>query len=60
VADEEVPESGIYHVLHEDGTKDTVVFLRGVLFPPCGDCGKRVRYAVLRTAPYIFDHEDFK
>ena len=60
VADEEVPESGIYQIVHEDGGKDTVVFLRGSFFPECGDCGKKVRYLILRAAPYIFDDEDFK
>jgi hypothetical protein len=58
--DEEVPESGIYQVVHESGEQDSVVFLRGSLFPACGDCGTRVRYSLVRTAPYIFDDEDFK
>ena len=58
--EEEVPESGIYQVLHQSGEKDTAVFLRGNLFPVCVDCGSGVRYSVVRTAPYIFDDEDFK
>jgi hypothetical protein len=58
--DDEVPESGIYHVLHETGEKDTAVFLRGGTFPVCDYCGRKVQYVVLRTAPYIFDDEDFK
>ena len=58
--DEEVPESGIYQAQHENGEKDTVVFLRGKLFPSCVDCGANVRYSIVRTAPYIFDDEDFK
>jgi len=58
--DEEIPESGIYQVMHESGERDTVVFLRGGVFPPCDDCGDRVRYAIVRTAPYIFDDEDFR
>jgi len=57
---EEVPESGIYQVQHESGEKDTVVFLRGNMFPGCEDCGAKVRYSIVRTAPYIFDDEDFK
>jgi len=57
---EEIPESGIYQVQHENGEKDTVVFLRGDIFPECADCGAKVRYFVVRTAPYIFDDEDFK
>jgi hypothetical protein len=57
---EEVPESGIYKVLHQTGEKDSVVFLRGNVFPICADCGLQVRYSVVRTAPYIFDDVDFK
>jgi hypothetical protein len=58
--DEEVPESGIYEILHQTGEKDSIVFLRGSTFPACEDCGVKVRYTVVRTAPYIFDDEDFK
>ena len=58
--DEEIPESGIYQTTHASGEKDTVVFLRGNLFPPCPDCGLKVRYSIVRTAPYIFDDEDFR
>ena len=57
---EEIPESGIYQMVHESGEPDTVVFLRGGVFPVCDDCGSQVRYSVVRTAPYIFDDEDFK
>ena len=58
--DEEVPQSGIYHVIHEDARQDTVVLLRFALFPLCEDCGRAVRYKLLRSAPYIFHDEDFK
>jgi hypothetical protein len=58
--EEEVPESGIYKVIHEDGVQDTAVLLRAALFPECEDCGKAVRYKILHTAPYIFHDEDFK
>ena len=58
--EEEVPESGIYRGIHESGGQDTVVLLRGALFPPCEECGQRVRYKMLHTAPYIFHDEDFK
>lgn len=58
--DEEVPQSGIYQVVHEGGEKETVVFLRASVFPACEDCGAKVRYSIVRTAPYIFDDEDFK
>ncbi len=56
---DEVPESGIYERLHANGEKDTEVFLRGNIFPACADCGLKVRYTIVRTAPYIFDDEDF-
>jgi len=58
--DEEVSESGMYHVIHENGERDSVVLLRATLFPACEDCGQRVRYKILQTAPYIFHDEDFK
>ena len=58
--DEEITESGIYQVMHESGEKDTAVFLRGNLFPACADCGLKVRYSIVRAAPYIFEDEDFK
>ena len=58
--EEEVPESGIYGVMHESGEQETVLLLRAALFPDCEDCGKAVRYKILRTAPYIFHDEDFK
>jgi len=57
---EEVPESGIYNVVHEDGAQETVVLLRAAVFPECEDCGRAVRYKLLHTAPYIFHDEDFK
>jgi hypothetical protein len=32
---------------------------RGDPFPPCDQCDMRVRFKLVRTAPYIFDDEDF-
>ncbi|MFL6300904.1 MAG: hypothetical protein ACJ71N_09900 [Terriglobales bacterium] len=58
--EEEVPESGIFCVIHEDGAQETVLLLRAALFPDCEDCGKAVRYRVVQTAPYIFHDKDFK
>jgi len=29
------------------------------LFPVCDQCDTRVRFKLVRTAPYIFDDEDF-
>ena len=57
---EEVPESGIYELIHECGEQETILFLRAALFPDCEECGEAVRYKIVRTAPYIFQDEDFK
>jgi hypothetical protein len=57
-----VRETGIYEVIHDKGHRvnhDVVLFAKDV-FPECDQCGKRVLYKVIRTAPYIFDDEDFK
>ncbi len=57
-----VRESGIYEVLHDDNhrTSHEVVMIADDLFPTCDTCDNRVRYRVLRTAPYIFSDEDFE
>ncbi len=54
-----VTQSGIYAICHADGTRQAVVLLRGNRFPECDSCGPEVRYRLLRSAPYIFDDEDF-
>jgi hypothetical protein len=58
---EPVPETGIYEVIHDRRHRDAheVVMHRGDPFPPCDQCDKRVRFKLVRTAPYIFDDEDF-
>jgi hypothetical protein len=62
VAGTTVRESGIYEVLHdlEHRTAHEVVMIAEDLFPTCEACSDRVRYRVLRTAPYIFSDEDFE
>ena len=57
-----VRESGIYEVLHDlnHRTPHEVVMVAKDLFPVCDICEDRVRYRVLRTAPYIFSDEDFE
>jgi hypothetical protein len=37
-----------------------VVMLSGASFPPCDTCAERVRFKLVRTAPYIFQDEDFE
>ena len=60
-AGQTVPESGIYEVTHHRGHRATheVIMHREDVFPACDQCGEKVRFRVLRTAPYIFDDEDF-
>lgn len=56
-----VPETGIYEVIHDHAHREAheVVMHRGDPFPPCDQCDMRVRFRLVRTAPYIFDDEDF-
>jgi hypothetical protein len=56
-----IPESGIYKVIHENEhrTPHESVLVRGDAFPFCDLCDDRVRFRVVRTAPYIFEDEDF-
>jgi hypothetical protein len=62
VAGSTVRESGIYEVLHdvEHRAIHEVVMISDDLFPPCDTCEYRVKYRVVRTAPYIFSDEDFE
>lgn len=58
---EPIPETGIYEVVHdrEHRTSHEVVMHGQDLFPACDQCDMRVRFKLVRTAPYIFDDEDF-
>ncbi len=58
---EPVPETGIYEVIHDRAhrTAHEVVMHGKDLFPLCDQCDARVRFKLVRTAPYIFDDEDF-
>ena len=58
---EPVPETGIYEVVHDRAhrTSHEVVMHGQDLFPACDQCDTRVRFKLIRTAPYIFDDEDF-
>ena len=61
LAGEPVPETGIYEVIHDRGHRNSheVVMHGQDLFPTCDQCDTRVRFKLIRTAPYIFDDEDF-
>ena len=60
-AGETVRETGIYEVIHDHAHRiaHEVVMLNGDAFPPCDTCDQRVRFRLIRTAPYIFQDEDF-
>jgi hypothetical protein len=60
-AGETVRETGIYEVIHDRAHRiaHEVVMLNGDSFPPCDTCQERVRFRLIRTAPYIFQDEDF-
>jgi hypothetical protein len=55
-------QSGIYEVIHANNHRQTheVVMLAGDLFPTCDTCNGQVRFHLIRTAPYIFQDEDFE
>ena len=57
-----VPESGIYEVLHDADHRQAhdAVMILGNQFPSCETCNERVRFRIVRTAPYIFQDEDFE
>jgi hypothetical protein len=61
-AGQPVIETGIYEVLHDKShrTAHEVVMLSGDSFPICDTCSDRVRFRLIRTAPYIFQDEDFE
>jgi hypothetical protein len=60
-AGEIIPESGIYEVMHEGKhrVEHESVLVKGDPFPLCDTCHDRVRFRVVRTAPYIFHDQDF-
>ena len=60
-AGETIPESGIYEVMHENAHRASheSVLVKGDRFPYCDTCDERVRFRVVRTAPYIFHDDDF-
>jgi len=56
-----VLESGIYEVIHDKSHRPAheAVMYRDDLFPVCDQCDLKVRFKLIRSAPYIFDDEDF-
>jgi hypothetical protein len=61
-AGETVRETGIYEVIHDGAHRSAheVVMLNGNAFPACDTCATKVRFRLVRTAPYIFQDADFE
>lgn len=57
-----VRETGIYEVVHDRDHRSVheAVMLAKDVFPACDTCYEKVRFRLLRTAPYIFDDLDFE
>jgi len=57
-----VRQSGIYEVIHDREHREAheVVMISGEHFPDCETCKEKVRFRLVRTAPYIFQDEDFE
>jgi hypothetical protein len=57
-----IRQSGIYEVIHDRGHRETheAVMIGGERFPDCETCKDKVRFRLIRTAPYIFQDEDFE
>jgi len=57
-----VRQSGIYEVIHDRSHREAheVVMISGEHFPDCETCKEKVRFRLVRTAPYIFQDEDFE
>jgi hypothetical protein len=54
--------SGIYEVIHDRNHREAheVVMISDERFPDCETCKDKVRFRLVRTAPYIFQDEDFE
>jgi hypothetical protein len=61
-AGDTVRQSGIYEVIHDRSHREAheVVMISGEHFPDCDTCKEKVRFRLVRTAPYIFQDEDFE
>jgi hypothetical protein len=56
-----IRQSGIYEVIHDRDHREVheAVMIGGERFPDCETCKDKVRFRLIRTAPYIFQDEDF-
>jgi hypothetical protein len=57
-----VKETGVYEVVHDRAHRapHEAVMLANDLFPQCDTCTEKVRFRLVRPAPYIFDDDDFE
>ena len=57
-----VPASGIYSVLHRENHRGPheVVMVGRDRFPKCEICDREVHYRLTRSAPYVFEDQDFE
>ena len=57
---EEVPESGVYTVVHKDHRqRHSATISKGDRFPQCARCGNGVRFMLARPAILISEDLDF-
>ena len=57
---DEVPESGVYTVIHEGHRPShAATIFRGERFPRCVQCGTQVRFVLARPVGLISEDSDF-
>ena len=57
---DQVPESGVYQVLHyRHRLYHDVTLLHGGSFPSCSECGNNVRFRLVRSAPLLNEDRNF-
>ncbi len=58
---EDVPESGVYTVVHEGHRqRHTATIFKGERFPLCARCGRLVRFVLVRRSSLISHDIDFQ
>lgn len=58
---DEVPESGVYTVIHEGHRPShAATIFKGERFPVCAHCGPLVRFVLVRPAALISEDSDFQ
>lgn len=54
ISPEEIPESGVYRVIHaQHRLPHEVTLIKGQSFPPCARCHDEVRFELLRGLPAL-------